>query len=187
MLRLFLAVDLPSPVRQEVAALRTQVNGARWVKTHQLHITLRFMGQTPDDALAELRERLDRVQVPAFDLALRGAGVFPGGASKRARVLWLGLEPVEPLACLKRALDAGLGPDAARAGQEFSPHLTLARFTEMPDATLAQFLARHRDYQSAHFRVAWFKLYQSTLHSRGAVHDVLATYPLAEIARDDQT
>jgi 2'-5' RNA ligase len=186
MLRLFLAVDLPDLVQHEVAALCTGVNKARWVKPHQLHITLRFMGQTPDHALAGIRDRLASVEVPAFDLALRGAGVFPGGSSaKSARVLWLGLEPVEPLVRLKHAIDACLGPDAERAGQKFSTHLTLARFTEKPDPTLTWFLARHA-YQSALWPVACFKLYQSTLHSSGAVHEVVATYPLAEITHQAQ-
>ena len=178
MLRLFLAVDLPDPVRREVAALCTQVNHARWVKPHQLHITLRFMGQTPEQALADLRDQLERVQVPAFDLALRGAGIFPGSASsKRARVLWLGLEPVEPLTRLKQAIDACLGPDLERAS--FSPHLTLARFTEKPDQTLTQFLGQHHSYCSASWPVACFHLYKSTLHSSGAMHEVVKTYPLA--------
>lgn len=183
MLRLFLAVDLPDRVRQEVVAMSTQVNNARWVKPHQLHITLRFMGQTPDDALARMVERLARVQFPAFALALRGTGIFPGGASaRRARVLWLGLDPAEALVDLKHAIDACLGPDAERAG--FSPHLTLARFTNSPDPTLMQFLARHQPYRSAPWTVACFHLYKSTLAPSGAVHEVVATYPLVELCRE---
>ena len=183
MLRLFLAVDLPDPVRHEVAALCTQVHQARWVKPHQLHITLRFMGQTPDEALAHIRDQLARVHVSSFDLALRGAGIFPGGEShRRARVLWLGLDPVEPLVHLKHAIDACLGPDLERAS--FSPHLTLARFTERPDATLTQFLSQHQAYRSAHWPVACFHLYKSTLQSSGAVHEVVETYALARICRE---
>jgi len=183
MLRLFLAVDLPDRVRQEVVALCTQVTGARWVKPHQLHITLRFMGQTPDDTLAELCDRLARVQVPAFTLALRGAGVFPAGASaRRARVLWLGLDPADPFADLKHAIDACLGPDTERSN--FSPHLTLARFTNSPDPTLTQFLARHQAYRSAPWTVTCFHLYKSTLSSSGAVHEVVTTYPLAQFCRE---
>jgi 2'-5' RNA ligase len=185
MLRLFLAVDLPDPVCHEVAVMCTQVNQARWVKPHQLHITLRFMGRTPQGALAEMRDRLTSVQAPAFDLALQGAGVFPGSTSlKRARVLWLGLDPAEPLVHLKRAIDDALGPDTERPGQEFSPHLTLARFTEKPDPTLTRFLSQHRTYHGGRFRVACLKLYQSTLHSSGAVHEVVATYPLADLRQD---
>jgi 2'-5' RNA ligase len=180
--RLFLAVDLPDPLRHELSALCAQVTKARWVKNHQLHITLRFMGQVPDHALAGIRDRLAGVQAPAFDLGLRSAGVFPGTASRKpARVLWLGLEPEQPLVRLKHEIDACLGPDAERAKQGFSPHLTLARFSERPDHALTRFLSQHKSYSSARFRVACFKLYQSTLHSSGSVHEVLATYPLAEI------
>lgn len=182
MLRLFLAVDLPETIRQEVAAMCTQVKSARWVKPHQLHITLRFMGQTPDDDLAKIQERLSRVKAPGFELALRGAGVFPGGG-KRARVLWLGLDPTLPLVQLKHEIDACLGPDTQREGQGFSPHLTLARFTEKPDATLTQFLSRHQSYSGPRWPVACFKLYQSTLLSNGAVHGLVATYALAEFNR----
>ena len=183
MLRLFLAVDLPDPIRQEVAAMCTQVSNARWVKPHQLHITLRFMGQTPDDALPEMCDRLSRVQVPTFALALRGAGVFPGAVNpKRARVLWLGLDPAEPMVGLKREIDACLGPDTERSS--FSPHLTLARFTNSPDPTLTQFISRHQAYRSAPWHVTCFQLYKSTLSSSGAVHEVVATYPLVEFCRE---
>jgi 2'-5' RNA ligase len=183
MLRLFLAVDLPDPVRQEVVALCTQVNNARWVKPHQLHITLRFLGQTPDDALAGMVDRLARVQVPAFKLTLHGAGVFPGGTRpKPARVLWLGLDPPEPLANLKHAINSSLGPDPEHAS--FSPHLTLARFTKRPNATLTQFLSQHQAYRSAPWPVACFHLYKSTLRPDGAVHELVATYPFAEFYRE---
>ena len=183
MLRLFLAVDLPPPVQQEVEAMCTQVSKARWVKPHQLHITLRFMGQTPDDALADIRERLARVQAPAFQIGLRGAGIFPAGAdTRRARVLWLALDPKEPLVRLKREIDFHLAVDGEKQG--FSPHLTLARFADKPDPSLTRFISKHVDYRSAVWTVACFQLYRSTLHSSGAVHDVVATYPLADISRE---
>ena len=182
MLRLFLAVDLPPPVRKEVEAMCTQVSKARWVKPHQLHITLRFMGQTPDDALADIRERLSHVHVPAFPIALQSAGIFPTGADmRRARVLWLGLDPLAPLVRLKREIDSHLGVDDENQG--FSPHLTLARFTDKPDPSLAQFISQRISYCSAVWTVACFQLYQSTLHASGAVHNVVASYPLIEPAQ----
>jgi 2'-5' RNA ligase len=185
MLRLFVAVDLPEAVRQEVAAMCTQVSEARWVKLHQLHITLRFMGKTPDDALADIRDRLAGVKIPPFPLALQGAGTFPAAADvRRARVLWLGLNPEEPLVQLKREIDSHLGTHAEGEKQGFAPHLTLARFTRRPNDSLTRFLSQHHDYGSTTWQVACFRLYQSTLHSGGAVHDVVATYPLAGVSRD---
>ena len=185
MLRLFVAVDLPEAVRQDVAAMCTQVNGARWVKFHQLHVTLRFMGKTPDDALTDIRDRLAGVKLPPFPIALKGAGTFPAAVDPmRARVLWLGLDSDEPLVQLKHTIDTHLGEHTDSAKQGFAPHLTLARFTHRPDASLTRFLSQHRGYGSPAWQVACFRLYQSTLHSGRAVHEIVAAYPLADTGRD---
>jgi 2'-5' RNA ligase len=181
MLRLFVAVDLPASQQQAVAAVCTGVPGARWVKPHQLHITLRFMGQTPEEELPALRHRLEHVKAPSFRMSLRGIGVFPV-ATRRPRVLWLGLDPAEPLIHLKHEIDRAVGPSLAAhprdLKQEFSAHLTLARLGGKPDEKLAGFLARHADHQGPGWEVTCFRLYRSTLHPRGAVHEPLATYPL---------
>ena len=182
MLRLFLAVDLPAQLRQEVAALCTTVRGARWVKPHQLHITLRFMGRTPEGELPEILRRLATVNAPAFRMAPQGIGVFPS-AERKPRVLWLGLSPTPPLVVLKREIDRAFAGDAPDNHQEFSPHLTLARLGGRADDSLTQFLARHADYRGAEFEVSCFRVYQSTLHAHGAAHEILATYPLAGICR----
>ena len=62
--------------------------------------------------------------------------------------------------------------------KRFSPHLTLARFPRPPDRTLADFLAKYQDYKSPVWPVANFCLYQSTLRKDGAIHAVVASYPL---------
>jgi RNA 2',3'-cyclic 3'-phosphodiesterase len=186
MLRLFVAVDLPAPVRQAAAELCAGLSGARFVNPHQLHVTLRFMGQTPDQDLAAIRERLAGVQAAAFSLRLQGVGTFPAGV-RRAHVLWLGLEPAQPLRDLALAIagqlgDLGLG--ANERGRPFSPHLTLARFgCRPPGDELASFLEEHSSFRSPEWKVECFRLYSSTLHANGATHDVLATYPLGTICR----
>jgi RNA 2',3'-cyclic 3'-phosphodiesterase len=185
MLRLFVAVDLPQPMQQTVAALYADIPGARWVKPHQLHVTLRFLGKTPEAELPEIRTRLASVKVSGFTLAAHGVGCFPPDA-RRPRVLWLGLEPRQPLADLAREIARVLSGLAASAPEEqrpFSPHLTLARLGGKADQRLADFLAQNVALRSAAWSVDGFHLYQSTLGAKGAVHEVLATYPLAPICR----
>jgi 2'-5' RNA ligase len=184
-LRLFVAVDLPLPVQQAVAALFADIRGARWVKPHQLHITLRFMGKTPEEELPEIYARLGMVRSPAFMLAAHGVGSFPPGA-RRARVLWLGLEPRQPLLDLERDIAhalRGLSVTAREEPRPFSPHLTLARLGGKPDDRLACFLAQNADFRSITWSVDGIRLYRSTLGPTGAVHDVLGTYPLEPICR----
>jgi len=186
MLRLFVAVDLPQPMQQAVAALGTDLRGARWVKPHQLHVTLRFMGQTPEEELPAIRARLAAVRTPAFTLAANGVGSFPPQA-RRARVLWLGLEPKQPLLDLEHEIGHvlhGLTATAQEDQRPFSPHLTLARLAGKPDERLTHFLAQNTGFRSPAWCVDCFHLYQSTLGGAGAVHDVLGTYPLAPICRE---
>jgi 2'-5' RNA ligase len=181
MLRLFLAVDLPDPVRRQVAALFDPATSARWTKPEQLHITLRFMGKTPEEALPGIRRRLSEIRHPAFELSLGGAGIFPEGAHPtNARVLWLGIRGTEALAALKSALDKcldGVAPPDEKSS--FSPHLTLARFPRRPDQTLARFLDANRGFCSADWKVTCFRLYKSTLSSQGSLHEVIDEYALA--------
>jgi RNA 2',3'-cyclic 3'-phosphodiesterase len=178
--RLFIAIDLPPELRNEIRTLCVGVNKARWAKHEQLHVTLRFLGDTTDEATREIRKHLTHVSAPAFDLSLRGVGIFPEPRSrKHPRVLWLGIEPIDQLVLLKRAIDGALEFHEQATKQDFSPHLTVARFPEKPDTTLSTFLAQNSDYRSASWHVPCFRLYQSTLHPSGAVHEPLERYDLA--------
>ncbi|MGB8299320.1 MAG: RNA 2',3'-cyclic phosphodiesterase [Polyangia bacterium] len=207
MLRLFIAVDLPAELRPAIARLCRGIGGARWTRPEQLHITLRFLGDTAEDRLADLRTRLREVRAPRFELALRGTGLFPPPSTRKpARVLWLGLEPPEPVRALKGAVDGALswepwegsqplprwsaagtagglstrlGSDPETATRVFSPHLTLARFPTGPRHDLDRFLAEHAGFEGGRFVVSSFHLYRSTLRPQGALHEIVESYPLA--------
>jgi 2'-5' RNA ligase len=102
----------------------------RWVRLDGLHLTLRFLGPTPEPRIAPTMTAVDAVASAArgpFDIELAGAGTFPPG--RRPRTLWIGLtDGTEALAELAAAtgsalLEAGWPED----GRPFKPHLTLAR------------------------------------------------------------
>jgi 2'-5' RNA ligase len=190
MLRLFVAVDLPAELREEVARMMAGVHHARWANPRQLHITLRFLGNTPEADLPGLQNRLAQVAQDSFHLRVRGAGVFPGLHEQKRRkppkVVWLGLEPAEPVARLKAEVDAALAVDLAQEEKQeektFSPHLTLARLNALPDETLAEFLRKHAGYASEAWQVTSFHLYQSALRREGALHTRVASYQLRQPA-----
>jgi RNA 2',3'-cyclic 3'-phosphodiesterase len=136
--RIFVAAPLPTEATGAIAELVEQVRAAgvpdgsrdvRWVRLDGLHLTLRFLGPTLEDRV-EVARRAVRVAAGAaepFDLAIGGAGTFPGGP--RPRALWLGVrDGSEALASLAaqvdRALDEGGWPPETRP---FRAHLTLAR------------------------------------------------------------
>ena len=87
--RLFIALSPPPAVRAAVSALRTPSRNVRWTPTEQLHVTLRFLGETPGDLTELLLERLNSVRVEPFVIPVEGVGVFPQKGPPR--VLWVGI------------------------------------------------------------------------------------------------
>jgi 2'-5' RNA ligase len=135
--RLFVAVPLPP---EPLAACSALIDGIRagplgtvprWVHLGNLHLTVRFLGDTPPDLVPDValgvRDAIGECGIPAFDVVLAGAGVFPG--LRKPRALWLGIaQGVTELGALAGVLDLALEPLGwARSGRPYRPHLTVAR------------------------------------------------------------
>ncbi len=177
MIRLFIAIDIPESVKQEMARLCCGLPGARWVGTEQLHLTLRFIGEVDGGMFRDIRECLAEVQAEPFTLQLDGVGFFPPRG--RPRVVWVGLRQSNELQRLRNRLESclvGLGLEAEK--RKFAPHITLARLKNTPPARVGRFLENHNLFLSFPFSVDEFFLYSSRLGKRGAVHRVEAAYPL---------
>ena len=81
--RLFVAIDLPDSTRQLLARLDPHIRGVRWTDLTQMHLTLGFFDDVPDDAYSALREKLSAIQFGAFFLPIAGVGAFSAkGAPK---------------------------------------------------------------------------------------------------------
>jgi 2'-5' RNA ligase len=136
--RLFVAVPLSTSAAAEIAAVvdavRSQglpsgAHDVRWVRLDGLHLTLRFLGPTPEDRVYPTVAAIARAAAATapIDAELAGAGTFPPGG--RPRALWIGVAAgVEALGDLARRLHGELGsagwpPD----DRPFRAHLTLAR------------------------------------------------------------
>ena len=145
-LRTFVAIELPEPVRVAIAAAQAELRGAlgtrassvRWVDPESAHLTLKFLGDTPETALVgiEAALRASLAEVPAFGLQTGALGCFPSG--RAPRVLWLGLDGgLAPLAAAHDAVEAAIAPLGwPTEARPFAPHLTLGRLR--PDASPAE-------------------------------------------------
>jgi len=145
--RLFVAVPVPAETREACHALiepvRTLPFGryARWVHLDTLHVTLRFLGDTPPDRVPAVGDAVREGvgERPAFGVRLGGAGSFPP-EGRKIRALWLGI--IDGSTQLGSIVE-GLAPPLARLGwpaeaRPFRPHLTVARTdaTGIRDAAL---------------------------------------------------
>jgi len=133
-MRLFIALDPSEQVRARFAALLRQLKAeapaVKWVAAESLHLTLKFIGEQPEEKLPGLAEALAAVAPPGhLGLCFRGLGCFPN--ERRPRVFWVGMEELPELARLAAAIERALEPfGIAPEGRPFSPHLTLGRLRE---------------------------------------------------------
>ena len=74
MIRLFVALELPESVRERLGVLQGGVPGARWVDDHQLHLTLRFIGEVTEDVGHDIDDALLSIRAPGFELDQRLLG-----------------------------------------------------------------------------------------------------------------
>jgi 2'-5' RNA ligase len=179
-MRAFVAIDLPDPVRAALEAVQERLPLGRPVDPDQMHLTLAFLGEQPDDVIEAAHHAMEGVRLPPFELQLQGLGTF---GDRQPTVLWAGLRDPGPVKALHdRLLPALHGAGIVLERRRFRPHVTLARFDRTAQSDherLATFLARWNGFPSPAFTVEEFGLWRSTLLKAGAVHDELARYPLA--------
>src|ERR1019366_9771773 len=105
-MRIFIALDIDDAIRERIARFMEGVRGfapeARWVRPESLHITLKFIGEKPADAVERIKQALPPVHEKT-ELNFRGYGFFP--TPKTARVFWVGVESGPVLVSLAKAVD----------------------------------------------------------------------------------
>ena len=194
-MRLFIALDIDDAIRKRIVRFVEGVQAfapdARWVKPESMHVTLKFIGEQPDDALAAIKQALSQIDGSTIRIDFRAYGFFP--TPKSARVFWVGMEAGPELATLAAAVDQKLSalgiPKEERA---FSPHLTLARSaggsgsprrnkTDRPSRVFQILQNRLATLPTPEFGTMTsreFFLYQSQLSPKGSKYTKLARFEL---------
>lgn len=130
--RAFVALPCPPAIREAIEADLPgwhRLGGRiRWSPPERIHLTLRFLGDSRSDQLAEVRRGLRGIADDVEPLEVRPTevGAFPHW--RRPRVVWLGLDGGEALTELAGAVEAVVRSAGFEADdRDFRPHLTLAR------------------------------------------------------------
>lgn len=171
-MRTFIALELPEPFADDVAALsrclRRAVDG-RFMRRETYHLTLAFLGDVDEDGASRAIGALERACAGRLPVPLAATGLGKFGKPHDC-TLWLGIEPAPELMDLAQAVrdeltHAGLTFDT----KPFLPHITLARRVRMPRGDLGSLVF------PAPARAARVTLYKSTLTQEGAVYKPLFT------------
>ena len=183
-MRLFVALEIPSAVRQNLAtlldSLRAITKELRWVRAENLHVTLKFLGEVAEAKVDAVRSALGEIRSDkAVALEFRGLGFFPN--EKHPRVFWVGMKASPNLKTLAGDIEGAMEKlGIPREKREFSPHLTLARFERprLPEA-LRKLIADSQPREFGSLRTNQFHLIQSKLKLSGAEYTTVATFQFA--------
>jgi RNA 2',3'-cyclic 3'-phosphodiesterase len=185
MIRAFIAITPPATLQQTMAEVRQVFERLslpwRWVRPDHIHLTLRFLGNVPDESVTSLFQAMEQATQgqTAFPLRARALGCFPHPA--RPRVLWVGLDdPSQALGRLNERLMAALAPlGFPSEDRPFHPHLTLARAqNRMPSSQLFPVLKTYQNMDFGELLVTQLHLVQSHLKRGGALHTILRSMTL---------
>ncbi len=176
-MRLFVALDLPWEIKEELSDLSFNLNGARWVPTDNFHLTLRFIGNASRLQAEEIDLALATWRGRSFQFSLSGLGWFEKAG--RVSSLWVGVERNADLARLQSKVETalhrvGLTPDRRR----FTPHVTLARMDVPVTPALASFVQANNLYRSVPIRADNVTLFSSFLGKDQPTYTPEAEYAL---------
>ena len=191
-IRAFIAIPLPSALLTKLATLQRRLDrrvpprSVRWVRTETIHLTVKFLGDTPTSKLPDIKQALAAVgkHVPACTFTAEGLGCFPN--THRPRVVWVGIqEPTGRLEALQQAIEEIVAPlGFPPEGRKFSPHLTLGRIgrrASRSDAALVGQVVAETDVERlAEVAADHFCLIRSVLKPSGAEYAVLEEFLLQE-------
>ncbi|MCE5266380.1 MAG: RNA 2',3'-cyclic phosphodiesterase [Planctomycetaceae bacterium] len=186
-LRIFLAVEITAAIRARTAelieSLAATTADVKWVESHNLHVTLKFLGDVHEREIMDLCEAVEEgaAKVSPFALEIRGAGAFPTAA--RPRTVWLGAgDGTEQMVVLHDRVEDALAELGYREEhRRFQTHLTIGRVRGGGPgiAELGTQLQQHADFVAGRMTVDKVTVFASTLTPAGPVYDLLGTAPLA--------
>ena len=135
-MRLFVAIELDDPIRFALSSAQAELgrecDGVRWVPAHQLHLTVKFLGEVRDAEVSNVADAVAQAAALAvpFSMTVKGCGCFPRGGA--ARIVWAGLhEESGALTQCVEAVESQLEQIGfARERRPFSAHITIGRVRE---------------------------------------------------------
>lgn len=183
-LRLFIAIDTPSEIKSQVAAIRDQLKEShadvKWEPDTKLHCTIKFLGDTDEDRLPLVLSTIEEIgsTTPPFSATYQNIGCFPD--ERNPRVVWVGIDdPDGTLHLLQEKIDSGLATNGfEREQRPFHPHVTLGRVKNRTNISHLLRMLETVTFMSKLVMLREVEVVKSELKSSGSVYTILKSISL---------
>ncbi len=183
-LRCFIAIDIPDQIKKDICELieifKKYDMDVKWVSYENLHITLKFLGNTFGDLIPKISDILGNILLPfePFYIKIYSVGVFPN--RKHPRVVWVGIKDSEILIQLQEDIEKSMALlGYQKEDRKFQPHLTVGRVRSPKGiSNLINELDMFKEKHFGNVKVEDVKLMESRLKPSGAEYFCLRMIPL---------
>ena len=178
-MRTFIALELSSEIKEELARLQAELKKAKadvkWAEPDNIHLTLKFLGETEDAKIEQIKEILQQIssEEKPFEISLFKLGAFPNASY--IRVIWVGIDKgcanAERIAKSIENESEKIGfPKEVRS---FSAHLTLGRVKSPKGKIALREKISSLEVRPEKTTIRKVTLFKSTLTSSGPIYDSL--------------
>lgn len=178
-LRCFIAIGIPEPIKREISEIieimKKYDADVKWIEMENIHITLKFLGKTPETLLPGIRKSLSTIALSyePFYIKIYDIGMFPN--RRYPRIIWVGMEDSDILKRLQKDIEDSMALlGYQREDKEFHPHLTIGRVRSQNGmANLINQLDTFKGKNFGSIEVNNIKLMRSELRPTGAEYHCL--------------
>lgn len=180
--RLFIALHIPDEVVNKIINMRDEIYPndkiVKWEPKSKLHITLKFLGNTSQESIEPICNRLENVKddFSALDIAFEKFGVFKRKGVPK--IVWAGLTKNTILANLVNKINNDLEPlGFEKEDRTFNPHLTLLRIRGRENfENISKFF--DSNFEKIKFTGNKISLFESKLLKSGSVYNTIKSFEL---------
>lgn len=178
-IRLFVCIEIPATIQHRLEHLQVQLRAVdtpvSWVKSTNIHLTLKFLGNVAESRVTRVVEAVKRTagRTWPFSINISGTGCFP--SARKPRILWVGIRNVpDSLSDLHTALEHNLLAEGIpREVKPFRPHLTIGRPRSPRNSEQLAGLLAALDFAPESFAANEITLMRSDLNPTGSIYTAL--------------
>lgn len=179
-MRLFIAIELSEEIRETLAQAQSHLKYAggdvKWVERDNIHLTLKFLGETPEEKLERIKNALDEIGklFKPFEISLKDIGAFPN--TNYPRVIWIGLDKgAEESKMLAGRIDEAMsGIGFQKESRPYAAHLTIGRVRSLKNnEALKEKITGYGLRVTGYETISHITLFKSALAPKGPIYTKL--------------